>query len=239
MVYFWRILVVFAIFNLINIIAVDGGAGMEPVWIGIIAISLVLSFKAPLTWLFSKKYIQVIFWLGVSVFVVTQSMIIFNSLAFNVPKNSDYLIVLGARVRGETPSLALKYRLDVAYNYLEQNSSTKAILTGGQGPGEDITEAEAMKRYLVQRGIASERLLLEDQATNTVQNLHYSFELIDSLVERPQLVVVTSKFHILRSKIIARKLGWQVQGIGAKTLPFLIPSYYLREFFAVLKEVIF
>lgn len=70
-------------------------------------------------------------------------------MGFNAPVNSDYLIILGARVRGETPSLDLQYRLDVAYDYLEKSPSTKAILTGGQGKGEDITEAEAMRRYLV------------------------------------------------------------------------------------------
>jgi uncharacterized SAM-binding protein YcdF (DUF218 family) len=96
-----------------------------------------------------------------------------------------------------------------------------------------------MKRYLVQRVISSERLVLENQARDTVENLSYSFERIDPSIERPQVVVVTSKFHILRSKMIARELGWEVDGIGAKTLPFLMPTYYLREFFAVVAEAIF
>jgi uncharacterized SAM-binding protein YcdF (DUF218 family) len=177
--------------------------------------------------------------LAITIFLVTQSVIIFHGLGLNVPENSDYLIVLGARIRGETPSLALQYRLDVAYDYLEQNPSTKAILTGGQGAGESITEAEAMKRYLVGKGISGERLVLESEATNTMQNLSYSFELIDASIEDLQVIVVTSRFHILRSKIIAKELGWKVDGIGAKTLPFLVPTYYLREFFAVVAEIIF
>lgn len=212
---------------------------MEPVWIGIIAISLILSFKKPFKYLFSNKYVKGIFLLGVTIFLVVESMIIFQSIEINIPLNSNYLIVLGARVRGETPSLALQYRLDVAYDYLEQNPNTQAILTGGQGAGETITEAEAMKRYLVQKGISPNRLLLENKATDTVENLTYSFEMIDSSLENPEVIVVTSKFHILRSKIIARELGWRVDGIGARTLPFLIPTYYLREFFAVVAEVIF
>jgi hypothetical protein len=142
MVYFWRELALFGVLNLINIIAVDGGVGMEIVWLGIIGISLVLSFKKPVRWLFSKKYIKPVFWLAITIFLITQSVIIFHGLGLNVPENSDYLIVLGARIRGETPSLALQYRLDMAYDYLEQSSSTKAILTGGQGAGESITEAE-------------------------------------------------------------------------------------------------
>lgn len=239
MVYFWRILVVFGILNLINIIAVDGGAGMEPVWIGIIAMSFIFSFKNISTYFFSNKYMKGIFWLGISIFLIIESMIIFESLQMRVPLNSDYIIVLGARVRGETPSLALQERLNVAYDYLEQNPKTQAILTGGRGAGEDITEAEAMKRYLVQKGISPNRLLLETQAKDTVENLTYSFKMIDPSLEKVEVIVVTSKFHILRSKIIAKELGWQVHGIGAKTLPFLIPTYYLREFFAVVEEIIF
>lgn len=63
--------------------------------------------------------------------------------------------------------------------------------------------------------------------------------MLDTTVEKPQVIVATSKFHILRSKIIAKELGWHVDGIGARTLPFLIPTYYLREFLAVVAEVIF
>lgn len=239
MVYFWRALTVFAVLNLINIIAVNGGVGMEPVWMIIIIGSLILSFKKPLEWLFSNQYVKGVFWFLVAFLVIVEGIIIFQGMGFNASVNSDYLIVLGARVRGETPSLALQYRLDVAYDYLEKSPSTKAILTGGQGKGEDIAEAEAMKRYLVQKGISSERLLLEDKATDTVENLSYSFEMIDMKGEKPQVVVVTSKFHILRSKIIAKELGWDVDGVGARTLPFLVPTYYLREFFAVVAEVIF
>lgn len=239
MVYFWRGLVVFSVLNLINIIAVDGGAGMEPVWLGIIGVSFILSFRKPLKWLFSNKYIKGLFFCGVSIFLVIEGLIVFQSMSFNVPSNSDYVIVLGARIRGETPSLALQYRLDVAYDYLEQNPTTQAILTGGQGSGESITEAEAMKRYLVQKGISSERLLIEDRATDTVENLTYSFEMMGASIENPEVIIVTSKFHILRSKMIASELGWHVHGIGARTLLFLIPTYYLREFFAVITELIF
>lgn len=239
MIYFWRILVVFGILNLINITAVNAGAGMEPVWVSIIAISLILSFKKPFKYVFSNKYIKGIFWLGATIFLMVESMIIFEGMGFNIPSNSDYLIVLGAGVRGETPSLTLQGRLDVAYNYLSKNPNTQAILTGGQGVGEDITEAEAMKRYLVQKGISSNRLILENKATDTVENLIHSFEMIDSSRQEPRVIVVTSKFHILRSKIIARELGWEVEGAGARTALFLIPTYYLREFFAVVEELIF
>lgn len=238
MIYFWRFLVVFGLLNLANIIIVDGGAGMEPVWCIIIATSFVLSFKKPLNYFFSKPFIKGLFTLGVSCFLLIEGLIVFHGLSLNVPQNSDYLIVLGARVRGEQLSLSLKHRLDVAYDYLSQNPDTKAILTGGQGPGEDISEAEAMHRYLVQKGITSDRLILEDQATDTVQNIRYSFEKIDPQLTDPKVMVVTNKFHILRSKLIAKELGHTVSGIGSRTLLYLIPTYYLRECFAVVAEIL-
>ena len=239
MIYFWRFLSLFSLLNLINIAAVDGGAGMEIVWVGLIIISSILSFKKPFNYLFSHKWVKRLFWTGLSCFLVIESIIIFEGIGFNVPSHSDYLIVLGARVRGETPSLVLKERLNVAYDYLMQNPNTTAILTGGQGIGEDISEAEAMKRYLEEKGITSNRLLLEDQATDTVENLTYSFKMIDSSITHPKVIVVTSRFHILRSKMIANELDWKVDGIGSGTLPFLVPTYYLRECFAVIAEFIF
>lgn len=239
MIYFWRVLAGFSLLNLMNIIAVDGGAGMEPVWVAMMIMSTILSFKKPLAYVSSKKWMKWLFGIGLSSFLIIEGCIIFHSMPLNIPQNSDYIIVLGARVRGETPSLVLRERLEVAYDYLEKNPKTKAILTGGQGAGEDISEAEAMKRYLVNKGISIGRLILENQATDTVENMTYSFDLMEELNEETSIIVVTSKFHILRSKMIAKECGWEVQGIGAKTLPFLVPTYYLRECFAVVEEAIF
>lgn len=238
MIWFWRLLSVFSILNLINIIAVDGGAGMEPVWGAILIGSLILSVPKAYQFLFSKKWIKILFAVGMTVFILVEGSIICNAFSLGTPEDADYLIVLGARIRGETPSLALQYRLDKAYEYLNENKETKAVLTGGQGPGESITEAEAMKRYLLGKGIEGERLVLEDKATDTDENLAYAFKIIDEEKEDASITVVTSSFHVLRSKMIAKDLGREVSGIGARTLPYLIPTYYLREFFAVVEELI-
>ena len=237
MIWLFRMMVVFACLNLANIIIVDGGAGMELVWVGIIIISLLFSFKKIYCFFFKRAWFKWLFISGISIFVLVEGLIVVNGLGIDVPENSDYLIVLGARVRGETPSLSLKARLDVAYEYLVENPETKAVLSGGQGVGEDISEA--MCRYLVDKGIAEERLKLEDQSRDTTQNLKYSFEIIDAEKGDATVVIVTNRFHVLRSKMIAKDLGKKVSGIGARTLYFLIPTYYLREFFAVAVEVIF
>ena len=239
MIWFWRGLFIFSILNLINIVVVDGGAGMEIVWICIILGSFILSFKKAYRFFFSKAWIKIPFIIVSLLFLLVEASIIVNGISFNIDKDVDYLVVLGARIRGETPSLTLMYRLDKAYTYLVEHPSTKVIVSGGQGSGETITEAEAMKRYLLHKGIKEERILLEPRARDTDENLSYSFSIMDEQKESASSLVVTSSFHVLRSKMIAKDLGRQVGGIGSKTLPYLIPTYYLREFFAVVEEFIF
>lgn len=236
MIWFWRAVVLFGLLNLIKLLVYDGGAGMEPVWIGIIIGSLILSFKKAYVFFFSKRWFKGLIIVGLVIFSMVEFLIIMNGIGTSSKETRDYLIVLGARVKGETPSLALQYRLDKAYEYLIEHPNTKVVLSGGQGPGEDITEAEAMRRYLKEKGILESRMILEDKSTDTVENLRNSFELIKKEKDNASITVVTSRFHVLRSKMIARDLGKKVDGIGAETLLFLIPNYYLREFFAVVVE---
>ena len=91
--------------------------------------------------------------------------------------SNDYAIILGAKVNGEIPSLSLQYRLDAALDYAKENPHVYLILSGGQGAGEHISEAKAMKRFLVENGIQEERLLIEDMSTSTYENLLYSIEM--------------------------------------------------------------
>ena len=236
MIWFWRGVVIFSLLNLINLFIYDGGAGMEPVWIGIIIGSLILSCKKAYMYFFSKRWFKSLMIGGLIILSMVECLIIINGIELGNEKMTDYLIVLGARVKGDEPSLTLQYRLDKAYEYLIQHPNTRVVLSGGQGPGEDITEAEAMKRYLQEKGLSASRMIMEDQSTDTVENLRNAFTLIDKEKENATITIVTSRFHVLRSKMIARDLGKKVEGIGAQTLPFLIPNYYLREFFAVVVE---
>lgn len=152
-------------------------------------------------------------------------------------QGADYVIVLGARVRGERVTSNLSRRLYAAYDYLVENPQTKVVLSGGQGPGEDITEAEAMRRFLEQKGIASDRMILEDQSVNTDQNLSYSREKIGD--DSASIVIVSNRFHIFRALRIAKKKGLQnVQGLGSSTKWYTVPNMYVREGFAVIKYAI-
>lgn len=158
--------------------------------------------------------------------------------------SSDAMIVLGAGVNGRTPSLSLRTRLDAALDYLETHPDIPVVLTGGQGFGEEITEAQCMYDWLTAHGVHEEQLLLEEQAKNTVENFAFSYPLLKEQGVDPEMdcvAVVTNDFHIARARLLARKKGYHtVQGVPAK-LPWihLTVNYYLRESFAVIKSAIF
>ncbi len=149
-------------------------------------------------------------------------------------KGADYLIILGAHVYGERMSSNLRYRVEIGKKYLEENPGTKVILSGGKGFGEEISEAEAMRRYLVKNGISESRILLEDQSVNTDENIRNSRK----LMTKPDafVVIATNRFHLFRAEGIARKQGLKkVQGTGQYIRVDTIPNCYLREVIAVWK----
>lgn len=143
----------------------------------------------------------------------------------------DYIIVLGAQVKGTRPSLALRWRIDRAYEYLTENPDTLAVVSGGQGQGEDISEAECMKRELVSRGIPEDRILIEDKSTSTKENIKYSLKIIGQ--SDAKIGIVTNNFHVWRAVKIARRAGADgAVGIAAPFRNALIFHYMAREFFS-------
>lgn len=160
-------------------------------------------------------------------------------------QGADYLVVLGARVRGDHISSLLKYRLDTALDYLSDNPDTMVIVSGGQGPGENLSEAEAMQNYLVEHGIAAERILLDDESLNTDQNIENSIALIQGRqkVTGQHIVIVSNGFHLFRAtRIIEKQLSegeasenMTVEGLGAPTRWYIVPNSYVREVLAVVK----
>ncbi len=154
----------------------------------------------------------------------------------DVPQpGAEYVIVLGAQWRADGPSTVLRYRLDTALQYLEANPDARVIVTGCQGPNEPISEAEGMAGYLMEAGIAEERILIEDQATNTYENLSYSLRLCDS-AKKP-VVVVTNDFHVYRAVALGRAMGYQqLEGLAAPSHITMLPQNLLRECLALVKE---
>ena len=147
---------------------------------------------------------------------------------------ADYMIVLGAKINGTKVSKALRYRLDAALSYAMDNKDTKVIVSGTQGYNEDISEAKAMRDYLVERGLEEERIVMEDKSTNTNENIMYSKKLVE---QSDYVVIVTNRFHLYRGVHIAKKqLTQKVEGLGADTGTLLFLNYYVREAFAIVKD---
>lgn len=149
--------------------------------------------------------------------------------------NLDYVVILGAQVKGELPSKALHKRLEKAREYVKENESTVLILSGGQGSGENITEAECMRRWLTEQGISEKRMILEERSTNTRENLEFSHKLTGCGGKRTG--ILSNDFHVYRAVRLAEKLGYeQAEGIAAPSDPIMEAHYVLREVFALIKE---
>ncbi len=145
-----------------------------------------------------------------------------------------FMIVLGARVRGETPTRALRRRIEKAYEYLEKNENTIAILSGGKGEGELISEASCIQKVLLEKGIAQNRLILEEKSKTTKENIRFSKKWIKD--KKEPILIVTSDFHVWRGRILAAENGFRsVYGLGAKSEPLLVLHYYTREILAWVK----
>ncbi len=149
------------------------------------------------------------------------------------PKNADYLIVLGARVKGTVPSLAFASRINAAAAYLKKNKETLVIASGGKGPGEEISEAESIKRELVKQGIGESRIILEDRSTDTYENISFSKKLIPQ--DANLGLIVTNNFHLYRAISIARDQDLAVNGLPAKTPLKAVFKSYTREYLAITK----
>lgn len=143
------------------------------------------------------------------------------------------VIVLGCQVRGTTPSLLLSYRIEAAAAYLEANPGSVAILTGGKGSGEKISEAECMYRSLAERGIDPARLCKEEEATDTLENIRYSMAVMEREGLSGPAALVSNDIHICRAERMAADLGLEACGLAAKTSWYSRPTYVLREALAL------
>lgn len=148
-------------------------------------------------------------------------------------RQADYIIILGAQVRGRRITDSLKRRLDKGAEYLHMHPETKAIVSGGQGPGEDVPEADAMAEYLIACGIERNRILRERCSTSTRENFIFSSKYADP--KHSRVGIVTNGFHMYRASFIAKQEGYMdICRIPSSSNPFFQINYLTREFFAVI-----
>lgn len=189
----------------------------------------------------AKRVLASLLILGVLLFTVLESEVIRRAKTDNETAVAG-VIVLGAGVNGTVPSLSLKVRLEAALAYIADKPDIPIVVTGSQGPGEEISEAECMARWLISRGIAEDRILIEDQADNTKENIAFSKALLheNGYDTTANYAVVSSDYHLCRAAMY-----WQLPymvGVAAKMpdqyqYSLLTVNYYIREAFALAAEL--
>lgn len=160
---------------------------------------------------------------------------------YNFPRyNQDFLIVLGSGLIGgdRVPPL-LASRLDRAITFYEKQLAKKGkratfIVSGGKGDNETISEAEAMRGYLISKGIEETFIIMENKSVNTLQNMQFSKKKMDAIMPEYNSLFSTNNFHLFRASLYARKAGLKSQGIGAKTALYYMPNALIREFIATI-----
>jgi len=191
----------------------------------------ILAPRLPRTVKWVRRIVTVCLCLGLLAVGITEAFII--EASFGDPEEScEYILVLGAKVREDGPSLSLMDRIRAAYGYLEAHPQVIAIASGGQGADEPMSEAQCIRDHLIAMGIAEERVWLEDRSASTWANLNYSLDLIESRTgKRPEaLGVVSSEYHMLRAGMMGRDCGIRVVGIPAATSRFSQKvNHFMRE----------
>ena len=180
-----------------------------------------------------KRFLAMFIAMGLVYFVIIEIPII-DEASGDGDFDADYLIVLGAAVHGDTPSLSLVERLEAAKDYLIKHPDTVVIVSGGQGGGENVSEARAMYEWLCANGIDSTRIIMEDKASSTYENLKFSREIINELSDDATVAVVSSEYHLCRAKLIAKTLDMEIHTVAAHTTYFTVMlNYFIREAFGV------
>ncbi len=156
--------------------------------------------------------------------------------------DKDYIIILGCGIRGDgTPSPLLRGRIERALSFAEKQKALGGkepvfVVSGGQGPDEQIPESESMRRYLLTRGVPEERILVEDRSTDTHENMRFSKEKIQERGADAKIAFSTTNYHVFRGGLCARRVKMRAVGMGAKTKWYFWPNAAVREFVGLLTE---
>ena len=178
--------------------------------------------------------------LGLWFFFSFVALLVYSWFYRRLPRKRrfDYIIIHGAGLMGEEPTPLLRGRIDKALELWSAQGGTAILVpSGGQGSDEVISEAEAMSRYMLRRGVPREALLPEDQSTTTMENLVFAKNLLDARQTTPyRCAFVTSDYHVFRTALYASHIGLKGDGVGSKTARYYFPTAFIREFIAITKE---
>ena len=175
---------------------------------------------------------------GIGVLTVVVMMGIMLYHAHSTPPKNSTVVVLGCQVTGKTPTLMLHDRMTAALEYLNENPNSKVVASGGMGPGESISEAEAIKTFLMKSGIDENRIYVEDKSKNTNENLKFSADIIRKNNLNTTVAVVTDGFHEFRGTYFAKKNNLDAYAYACNTRWYFSLSYYSREILAIFKVIL-
>lgn len=215
--------------------------------VSVILAAVVLPIVALL--MFGKKLrrtadiLQIIFVCGMGVYCITFVISVIYTLCgveYEAKTGYDGIMVYGAKVNGSVPSKSLKERLDKALEVYEKNPDAFIMVTGGQGNGEDVSEAECMKIYLMEHGVDENAIICEDKSTDTKENVRYSKKILEEKgLDGAKLVGVSSEFHIKRIKKICRTEGLSTDAVGTHTSdPARLYLMLVREYMSNIKYML-
>lgn len=161
--------------------------------------------------------------------------------AKHIPKfDKDAILILGCKIKNDgSVTNLLKARVDraIEFSKMQKEATGRDILfvpSGGKGADEVISEAQAMKNYLLEQGIKEENILVEDKSTNTYENIKFSNKIIEEKVKDAKVAFSTTNYHVFRAGIIASSFNLNYEGIGAKTKSYYWINAFIREFVATL-----
>lgn len=181
----------------------------------------------------------------VSLTVILLICLMFQGYIWWIPvmteaKTSDAIIVLGCQLHGEIPSAFLRERTLKAAQLYKQNKGKYIIVSGGQGPGETISEAEGMKRILLQEGIPESSIILEDKSRNTNENIKNSKQILDKM-NLKSVIVVSNDFHLRRAKVLCDKNNLSASYSGVFVKQYIFKEVYgaIREMPGIIKDILF
>ncbi len=170
--------------------------------------------------------------------IITLAMIIASRIK---PKDKATAVMLGNRATKDGPSDLLKGRINATKAYLDISKDTVAVLSGGKTKKDYIAEAVCAYNTLVDLGVNTDRLIIEDKSLSTYENILFSYRIIENSQKEKNLAIVTDSFHQLRARLIVKKLGIKahIGAVNSKTYFLYIPSYFVREWIALPFELLF
>ncbi len=194
-----------------------------------------LSFAKEKKWARALRGILITGYASFILLFSVETVLMINAINARPPEDAT-VVVLGCAVKGTSPSQMLSLRIDAAEKYLRENPDAVAVLSGGQGDDEDISEGQCMFNELTARGISPDRLYVEDRSTSTRENIRYSAEIIKEQGLSENIAVVSNNFHLYRASLVVKEAGYNFYSVSADTPLTLFPTYWMREYLGIVSQ---